>query len=90
MTPTDSSSAVEDLIDRVEGLDLHHGTENSLIVKLENALSALEDGDVESACNLLGAFIHQVEAQAGKKIPASDAASLIEEATSIRAMLGCG
>ena len=70
-------------------MGLHHGTENSLTVKLENALSAVEAGDVESACDLLGAFINQVEAQTGKKIPAADAVILIEDATSILEMLGC-
>lgn len=89
LTPTSTTGEIEDLIDFIEGLGLQHGTENSLIVKLEHAIDALDDGDTEGACSLLGAFIHEVEAQSGKKISEDDAAFLIDEATRLRASLGC-
>jgi hypothetical protein len=39
------------------------GIENSLDVKLENALKKLKSGNSKSAKNILGAFINEVEAQ---------------------------
>jgi len=77
------------LIDLVLGLELPGGIENSLVKKLENARAALEDGDTATACELLGAFVNECEAQSGKKLAADDAARLIGEAQAIRALLGC-
>jgi hypothetical protein len=37
----------------------------------------------------LGAFIHEVNAQTGKKISAAQAASFISQAQDIEAALGC-
>lgn len=89
LTPYDAADAISDLLDSIIGLDLPHGIENSLTQKLWNALAALDAGDTQGACDLLNAFIHQVAAQAGKKIEASDAAQLIAAATDVRAALGC-
>jgi hypothetical protein len=78
------------LVDQVRSLNLHHGTENSLIAKLDAALALLtdlvEDND-HVAQNVLAAFINQVEAQHGKKIPAKDADGLIEDAQEIIELL---
>jgi probable HAF family extracellular repeat protein len=89
LTPYAPTEAVDDLIDLVGGMNLHHGIENSLTAKLENALAALEAGDVERACDLLAAFLNEVHAQTGKKIPEADAAILVDEATFVRGLLGC-
>jgi hypothetical protein len=40
-------------------------------------------------CGSAGAFINAVEAQSGKKIPASTADDLIAEAQAVRASLSC-
>jgi PKD repeat protein len=95
-TDTDSTSVViqsesaadqiRDLIEQVEGLGLHKGTENSLISTLNNALKKLEDGNANNdraATNNMRAFINKVEAQEGKKIPREDAEALIEAAEEI-------
>jgi len=89
LTPRDASDDISDLLDWVIGLDLPHGIENSLTQKLQNALAALDAGDTQGACDLLNAFIHEVAAQAGKKIEASAAAQLIGAANDVRAALGC-
>ncbi len=89
LTPCDAAGAISDLLDRIIGLDLPHGIENSLSQKLRNALAALDAGDTQGACDLLYAFVHEVAAQSGKKIKASDAAQLIAAATDVRAALGC-
>lgn len=89
LTPLTATEAVEDLIDLVEGMNLHQGIESSLIAKLENALAVLEAGDGETACDLLSAFVNEVEAQGGKKIPEADAAILVNEATFVRGLVRC-
>jgi hypothetical protein len=42
----------------------------SLAAKLEQMESDLANGDAAAACSALDAFVHEVEAQAGKSIPA--------------------
>ncbi len=64
-------------------LDLHHGTENSLVKKLEGGKSKLEDGKPNTAIKKIDAFINQVEAQSGKKIEAGDANDCIDKAQKI-------
>lgn len=72
-------------------LNLQEGIQNSLDVKLDNALAALEDindnNDV-SAINRLEAFINEVQAQSGQMIPAEAAADLIARAQTVIALLG--
>jgi hypothetical protein len=74
------------LIQNVAGLNLHHGIENSLMVKLNGAWQNLTDPNPENdgaAINQLQAFVNQVEAQSGKKITAADAENLVASAQAI-------
>ena len=80
---------IDTVIDSVEALDLHHGTENALLQKLTSAQQDLDAGDTAGACQKLGAFINEVGAQRGKKIDSDDADELIAEAEAVRASLGC-
>ncbi|MCW4034052.1 MAG: right-handed parallel beta-helix repeat-containing protein [Candidatus Bathyarchaeota archaeon] len=75
--------AIQQLIDDVKAMNLHHGIENSLIKKLEHALSFLEANRTHNAVNKLNAFINQVEAQRGKKITNEQADYLVSEAQKI-------
>ena len=78
------------LIQKVQDLNLHQGTGNSLVKKLRNAGRSLCDPNPKNdraAANVLKAFIHEVEAQRGKKIPALDADELIADAEAILAEL---
>jgi beta propeller repeat protein len=80
------------LTDLVESLNLRRCIDNSLDAKLSAALYALEAaraGAGGSACRLLDAFMHEVNAQTGKAITASDAALLLNAAAQIRSVLGC-
>lgn len=70
----DISGAVEDINSNID----NKGIANSLISKLNNALDALERGNINTYTNILNAFINQVEAQSGKKIDLEYAATLIE------------
>ena len=66
------------------------GLENSLTVKLQNALSSLAGGNTQTAINQLQSFINQVTAQRGKAISTSDADMLIAQAQAIINMLTGG
>ena len=63
---------VADLADLVAALDLHAGTERSLVASAESA--AKDVGS--SAINKLGAFVNKVQAQRGKKLD-DDQANLL-------------
>jgi hypothetical protein len=67
-----------DLADLVRSLGIHKGTENSLAAKAENACAQYNRGNLTPAVNMLNAFIHEVEAQKGKKISEEDAELLIQ------------
>ena len=74
-----------ELLDAVAGV----GPGESLAAKIRAAVDALSDGFPSAACDSLGAFISAVEAQAGRHVPAGHAATLVEDATRIRAVLAC-
>jgi hypothetical protein len=89
LPPTD---LLQQLIDKVAELDLRRGIANSLNAKLENAqaaLAAAQSADSSSACGMLSAFIHEVQAQSGKAITTQDATQLINLANQVRAGLAC-
>jgi hypothetical protein len=82
-----------DLIAMVQGLatpKLDPGVRNALLVKLQLAVASINTQNKAIACRALQDFINLINAQKGKKIiPASQATLLIDEATRIRAVLGC-
>jgi len=87
---TDSYSfGVAALASRVQGMNLAHGLENSLIEKLGAAQSSLGAGNQTAACNQLGAFVNEVNAQSGKQLTADQADQLIGSAQEIRNALSC-
>ena len=78
------------LIQKVGDLSLHKGIANGLVRKLRNAGRALCDANPKNdraAANVLSAFIHEVEAQRGKKISAPDADQLLAATEAILAEL---
>lgn len=80
---------IADLDALVRSFNLHHGTTNSLTVKLRDALDAVSAGNTAIACAKLADFVNQTRAQSGKKLTTAQATQLINEANSIRAALGC-
>ncbi|MBU7013107.1 MAG: thrombospondin type 3 repeat-containing protein [Theionarchaea archaeon] len=72
-----------DLASLVKSLELHHGIENSLVKKAENACAKFTEGNVGAAVNILNAFVNEVEAQRGKKISEEDAEMLIQFAENV-------
>jgi len=78
-----TADACRDLITQVKSANLPEGTENSLISKIDAAVKALDKGNPNPAKNQIEAFINEVKAQQGKKIPANSADPLIRSAQRI-------
>jgi len=81
--PTD---AIEDLVYLVTSFNLQQGINNSLDSKLEAALNALIDVNInndQAAINSLNSFINAVEAQRGNKITNEQADALIAAAQAV-------
>lgn len=85
VTVVGADGQLTDLLLSVDGV----GPGRSLAAKVRNAQAALARGDTGAACNILGAFINEVEAQSGESVTSGTAAQLIADATRIRAVLGC-
>jgi hypothetical protein len=60
-----------------EGFIDNQGVTNSLLAQLDAAQAALDHGQTGAAINLLNAFIHEVQAQAGKHIEQEHAQHLV-------------
>jgi hypothetical protein len=75
--------AIESLIEAIEGMGLHRGTERSLVAKLRNALKSLQKGNVNAALGQLHAFINAARAQRGKKLTQEQADQIIDAAGAI-------
>ena len=90
MTLSLPADLVESLITDVQGLpDVKDGIKTALVAKLNAALAAWTIDDTASTCARIQDFINLGLAQAGKHLTAATAASLIEEAKAIRALIGC-
>jgi hypothetical protein len=80
---TSQISKIEILMTEIEALGLHHGTANSLMMKLQGAKKSYEQGNEHAALNKLAAFINQVKAQSGKKISEAYATMLLDSIDAI-------
>jgi alpha-tubulin suppressor-like RCC1 family protein len=78
-----SIQMTQQLMTDVKNLGLPSGAVSSIIPKLDNALQSLQKGNKTAAVNQLKAFINEVKAQRGKKIPLAQADDLIAEAQQI-------
>jgi YVTN family beta-propeller protein len=83
------SHQVANLTGVVNGSTVDQGVKNSLLSKLDNALASMGRGNSPAACNQVAAFINEVTAQAGKKIPFAQAQDWLAAAIRVRAALGC-
>ncbi|MCB0193373.1 MAG: hypothetical protein KDJ65_15610 [Anaerolineae bacterium] len=81
------NNSLADLPGIITSLGLSHGTENSLLAKVNNAQAALDRGDTDNAQEKLLSFVDEVKAQQGKKIDEDDANMLIEFVENILAQL---
>ena len=83
------SDQLNDLIALVGSFNLHDGTENSLITKLQDALAAVNSSNTTTACDSLTGFINTARAQSGKKLTAEQTRQLVDSATQVKSDLGC-
>lgn len=85
VTPEQKLGALLERVDTflADGSISDSGIAHSLREKLQSAQAALARGNTRAARNKLGAFIHHVRAQSGKKISPEAAAELIERATQV-------
>jgi uncharacterized delta-60 repeat protein len=81
-----AAEQLSDLHTAVQGV----GPGTSLADKAQEAQASLAAGTLADTCGTLGAFIREVQAQAGKKISDAQAVQLVATATRIQAVLGCG
>jgi virginiamycin B lyase len=80
-----AAEQLDDLAGAVAGV----GPGKSLAAKVSAIENAFAADDTAVACATLNAFINEVDAQAGKKISTTVAASLAAQANGIGAALGC-
>lgn len=74
----------------VEDGVLSHGQGNALSAKLDAALAKIEAGQINAACNMLGAFINQVSDLVDTGVlSAAEGEALIDAATGVRTTLDC-
>lgn len=81
--------AIRNLENAIIGFGLPKGLETSLTSKLDAAFNALQRGNVDAACGVLGAVINEANAQSGKKLTAEQAGFIVNAARAIRTSLGC-
>ncbi len=83
---------ISNLVATIISFNLANGITKSLVAKLNSALAALTQAEREgsvAACNMLGAFVNEVQAQSGKQVTTAEAKQLIASANRIRAAMGC-
>jgi hypothetical protein len=89
--PSASIENVDDLIALVNQYvasgDITGQAENGLLAKLETINKKLMNGELDAAANEMGAFVHEVQAQTGKKINETASAALIAKAEEMAAAL---
>jgi len=82
-----ASNSVTSLIYTVEDMELNHGVETSLVLKLKNILRLLSIGREDVALKQLRAFANQVEGIRGIKLTNDQADVLIEKTQEIIDMI---
>jgi len=84
VTVLSASQIVSNLIGEIAIVDFEQGSN-----LLQSALDRLDAGQTGAACGQLGAFVSQVQAQAGKSLTETEAAALTQAALEAKAALGC-
>ena len=87
--PSVTEDQIDDIITLIRSFNLPPGTANSLITKLDHALTAIDSGDTATACSFLTDFTNECAAQSGKKLTNDQANQLISSANQIKSNLGC-
>ena len=83
LSSLDTIPAMNNLINDVKATNLNVGVTTSLNSKIQEAINSFDSNNNAEIKNQLGAFIHEVNAQAGKKISQDRANQLIQSAQNI-------
>src|ERR1043165_9820597 len=83
--PSVTEEQIDDVIALIRSFNLPPGTANSLITKLQTALTAIDAGDMATACAYLTSFLNECTAQSGKKLTPDQATQLSKSASPIKA-----
>ena len=86
--PSVTEDQINDLMALIGSFNLPPGTANSLTTKLQSALTAIDAGDMATACSYLTSFTNECAAQSGKKLTTDQATQLINAANLIKTSLG--
>lgn len=86
----DQGALIQALIDRLNGAGIKQGVLNSLRAKLQNVQKSFNNGQALAACNLMDAFLNEVNAQSGQGLSSSLADGLTQDALQIKVALQCG
>ena len=89
---TSATGLLTSLATFVQTLNLSNGVANSLDMKLQTVLQALDAasaGDVQSACNRIRAFLNEVRAQTAKSLTSTQASQLNALAQQVHEVLAC-
>jgi hypothetical protein len=84
VTVLGAADQLDQLASAVSGV----GPGNSLAAKVSNAQADLAGADINGTLGVLNAFVHEVDAQSSKTIPASQATTLTSKAVQIEHVLG--
>lgn len=82
-------TAATNFLTTIRGFGLPDGTFTSFQAKVNAGLAALAAGNSGTACSAFQDLINAVSAQSGKKLTEAQAKIIIDEATRIRAIIGC-
>jgi predicted outer membrane repeat protein len=89
VTVKGAAAQLADLLALVNGLPIAHGLKASLETQVHAVQADLQANNTTQACGDLGAFMHHVRAQAGKKLTTAQANQLLAAATNIMHVIGC-
>ena len=82
--PVTFESTAQDIADGLAADEIDNsGIANALLAKLEAAMEATERGQPATAIEILEAFAHEVEAQAGQHLSPDMADLLLDDALSL-------
>ena len=83
LSSLDVTPAMNNLINDVKAMNLQGGETTSLNSKIQEAINSFDSNNNTETKNQLNAFIHEVNAQTGKKISQDQANQLIQSAQNI-------
>jgi hypothetical protein len=87
--PGSAPPTIMRVVGDVQGLGLPRGIERSLLAKLGATQGNLDAGQLQAACDSLGAYVNEVHAQTDHRLDGDQAAALIADAVAIRELLSC-